>query len=211
MSLYKLVCFFKTRNTWCVTRHKFTFYTKKKQNLPVIHWNWPSSRRIVKASPGFTCTRITCGETKTTLTFSLVQQQTEAWTTLHSARVNIYHHGCGVNKSSNISDNKSQSKQVWATKSTKEINKEQDWLTGAKVITSLSPVLTVVLTLARRDKQSLNGKKHFSRIFFKVSVNANNHCHTRTTESTNSAHYVCKEVLNVTHTLSSLERWTVSK
>jgi len=39
---------------------------KSKAVLPVIHWNWPSSRRIVKDSPGFTCTRITCEETQAT-------------------------------------------------------------------------------------------------------------------------------------------------
>ena len=39
-------------------------YNDRVAFSPVIHWNWPSSRRIVKASPGFTCTRITCGKTK---------------------------------------------------------------------------------------------------------------------------------------------------
>lgn len=50
----------KSRNT----PKRYTCNNRITVFLPVIYWNWPSSRRIVKASPGFTCTRITCGETK---------------------------------------------------------------------------------------------------------------------------------------------------
>lgn len=48
--------------------------------LPGIHWNWPSSRRIVKASPGFTCTRITCREQKSTIRFYFMYVHTDTYT-----------------------------------------------------------------------------------------------------------------------------------
>lgn len=48
--------------------------------LPVIHWNWPSSRRIVKASPGFTCTRITCREQKSTIRVYFIYRRTDTST-----------------------------------------------------------------------------------------------------------------------------------
>lgn len=65
--------------------------------LPVIHWNWPSSRRIVKASPGFTCTRITCREQTSTIRFYFIYTQihtlfpTTRWFGAFRLKIHQYH------------------------------------------------------------------------------------------------------------------------